>query len=172
MGDRLATTDMGRKVAAFLCPFPCGSWVPILHNVAWPEAYLRTKWHLDPSNHFATVHQRYRKTGQRGQRSRSIGRTCNGRPTSRQVMLLDSPSLGVENLTKNLSSCDLELRPMTVTFELDPQGVKMNQQAKYVGQRSFSSKVIVRRHRHTDTRTGTRPIALPRPLVIGVHRVK
>ena len=30
-----------------------GSWVPILHNVVWAEAYLHTKWHLDPSSHLA-----------------------------------------------------------------------------------------------------------------------
>jgi len=31
MGDRLATTDMGRKVGGLLCPFcvGVGSWVPI-----------------------------------------------------------------------------------------------------------------------------------------------
>jgi len=29
MGDRLATTDMGREVGRLLCPFPWGSWVPI-----------------------------------------------------------------------------------------------------------------------------------------------
>jgi len=27
------------------------SWVPIQHNVAWAEAYVPTKWHLDPSRH-------------------------------------------------------------------------------------------------------------------------
>jgi len=32
-----------------------GSWVPISHNVAWDEAYLCTKWHLDPYSHFATT---------------------------------------------------------------------------------------------------------------------
>ena len=32
-----------------------GSWVPIEHNVAWAEAYLRTKWHLDPSSHLPTI---------------------------------------------------------------------------------------------------------------------
>jgi len=31
-----------------------GSWVPIWHNVAWAKAYLRTKWHLDPSSRLAT----------------------------------------------------------------------------------------------------------------------
>jgi len=34
-----------------------GSWVPIEHNVAWVEAYLPTKWHLDPSNHLASPQQ-------------------------------------------------------------------------------------------------------------------
>ena len=28
------------------------------------EAYLQAKFHLDPSNRLATVHQRYRQTGQ------------------------------------------------------------------------------------------------------------
>jgi len=36
------------------------------------KAYLRAKFHLDPSNHLATIHQRYRQTGQW---SDSIGRT-------------------------------------------------------------------------------------------------
>jgi len=40
------------------------------------EAYLHTKFHLDPSNRLATVHQRYRQTDrQTGQRSDSIERT-------------------------------------------------------------------------------------------------
>jgi len=29
------------------------------HNVARAEAYLRGKFHLDPCNRLATVHQRY-----------------------------------------------------------------------------------------------------------------
>ena len=36
--------------------------------MASAEAYLRTKWHLDPSNRFDTIDERYRQT-------RSIGRT-------------------------------------------------------------------------------------------------
>ena len=32
-----------------------GNWVPIQHNVIWAEAYLYTKWHLDPSSHLATT---------------------------------------------------------------------------------------------------------------------
>ena len=60
MGDRLATVDMGRK-QGLLCPFP---WRELgsRHNVAWGEAYLRTKWHLDPTNRLATLHQRHRQT--------------------------------------------------------------------------------------------------------------
>jgi len=51
----LAVAEMGDRARAkwaekwgLLCPFSCGSWVPIEHNAAWAEAYLRTKWHLDP----------------------------------------------------------------------------------------------------------------------------
>ena len=48
MGDRLATTDMGRKVAAVV-PFAWGgNWVSILHKVAWAEAHLRAKGYRDP----------------------------------------------------------------------------------------------------------------------------
>ena len=39
------------------------------------EAYLRAKFHLDLSNHLATVHERYRQDRQDRQRSDSIGRT-------------------------------------------------------------------------------------------------
>ena len=55
-----------------------GTWVPILHNVARAEAYLRAKFYLDSSNRMATIHQRYRQTGQIGQteqRPDNIGRT-------------------------------------------------------------------------------------------------
>ena len=42
------------------------------------DAYLHAKFHLDRRNRLATIHQRYRQTGQTGQdrqRSDSIGRT-------------------------------------------------------------------------------------------------
>jgi len=39
-----------------------GSWVPIYLNVARAEAYPHAKFHLDPSNHLATVYERYRQT--------------------------------------------------------------------------------------------------------------
>jgi len=39
-----------------LCPLLGeGRWVPIYHSVAWAEAYLHTKWHLDPSSRLATI---------------------------------------------------------------------------------------------------------------------
>jgi len=44
---------------------------------------------------------------------------------------------------------------MTLTFELDRDNVEMNQRAKYLGQRSFSLKVIVRTQTHTHTRHPT-----------------
>jgi len=55
MGDRLATIDMGRKVGRLLCPFPwpgAGSHLTVSPSV---EAYLRAKWHLDPSSRLATT---------------------------------------------------------------------------------------------------------------------
>jgi len=60
-----------------------GTWVPIKQDVARTEVYLHAKFHFDPSNRLATIHQRYRqdrtdrtdRTEQIGQRSDSIGRT-------------------------------------------------------------------------------------------------
>jgi len=72
MGDRLATIDMGRKVGVALpyfgggCVDPSsrlactldmgrkvGAAVPLFGGEAWAEAYLLTKWHLDPSSRLA-----------------------------------------------------------------------------------------------------------------------
>jgi len=50
IGDRLAAIDMGRKRGHAMPLSGGGSWVPMQHNVAWAEVYLRTKWHLDPSS--------------------------------------------------------------------------------------------------------------------------
>jgi len=38
---------------------------------------------------------------------------------------------------------------MTLTFELDLDSVKTNRRAKYLGQRSFRSKVLVQMQTHT-----------------------
>jgi len=53
MSDRLVTIDMGRKWGA-VSLFEGGAGSPS-NNVAWAEAYLRTKWHLDISSRFATT---------------------------------------------------------------------------------------------------------------------
>jgi len=50
--------------------------------------------------------------------------------------------------------------------QLDLDNVKLNQRAKYPGQRSFNTKVIV--HTHTHTHMG--PVALPGPLKWSVTR--
>ena len=55
MGDRLATIDMSRKLGAVPLLIAGTSCVPMQHNMAWAEAYLRTKWHLDPSSRLATT---------------------------------------------------------------------------------------------------------------------
>jgi len=108
MADRLATIDMGQKLAAVplmgetgspcntmwpgrgipsyqlaslsIQPFDHNrhgpkiggsanwtkgtwSWVRIKHNVVRAEAYLRTKWHLDPSSRLATINMVRKVTG-------------------------------------------------------------------------------------------------------------
>jgi len=65
--SRLATTDTGRKLGAV--PLWEGELVPMQHNMAWAEAYLHTKWHLDLPKRLATIHQRL-DTGQTDRRDR------------------------------------------------------------------------------------------------------
>jgi len=49
--------------------------------VAWAEAYLPTKWHLDPSNRLATyTNVTDRQTGQTTIRQHRANRFTNGRP--------------------------------------------------------------------------------------------
>jgi len=58
MGSRLATIDMGRKLGAEIggcAPLFGGAGSPSDTNVAWAEAYLRTKLHLDPSSRLTTI---------------------------------------------------------------------------------------------------------------------
>ena len=74
MGPHLAQCGLGRGLPPYLAaswsiqPFghnrhgpKSGGVVPLLgaagspsNNVAWAEAYARTKWHLDPSSRLAT----------------------------------------------------------------------------------------------------------------------
>jgi len=59
--SRLATTNMSQNLGAVsllgaVALFRWGRELsPHQHNVAWAEAYLRTKWHLDPSSCLATI---------------------------------------------------------------------------------------------------------------------
>jgi len=73
MGDHFAKIDVDRGFrpasvnhgsGGHCAPVHGGSWVPRLHNVAWAETYLRTKWRPDPSNHLATIHQHYSRQRQ------------------------------------------------------------------------------------------------------------
>jgi len=54
MGDRIATIDMGRKVCGGTVPLSVGELGLHLTQCRLAEAYLRTKWHPDPSNRLAT----------------------------------------------------------------------------------------------------------------------
>ena len=63
MGDRLVTIDMGRKWGQ-PCPFPWGGELDPHLTQCGRGRNLHAKYHLDPSNRLATIHQRYRQTGQ------------------------------------------------------------------------------------------------------------
>jgi len=74
----MAAPDMGRKLGN-CAPLVEGRWVPIEHNVARAEAYLHAKFHLDPSNRLATVHQRHRQTDRKTDRQ-TDGQTGDNGP--------------------------------------------------------------------------------------------
>ena len=87
MGDRFATIDMGRKVEATV-PLSVGELGPHITQCRLGRGLPPyAKWHLDPSNHLATIYQCYRLTGQTGQRYHSTGRTtiCNVRQKGRTI---------------------------------------------------------------------------------------
>jgi len=69
---------MDRKGGGCCAPFR-GGVESQSNSVTWAEAYLLTKWHLDPSNRLATIRQRYSHTDrtdrQDRQRSYSTVRT-------------------------------------------------------------------------------------------------
>jgi len=54
MGDRLATTDMGRKVGDCCAPFH-GGLGPHVTQCQLGRGLPLTKWHLDPSSRLATI---------------------------------------------------------------------------------------------------------------------
>jgi len=53
----------GPKREGCCAPFRWGSWVSTYNNVAWAEAYLRIKWHIDPSSRLATTYIHGPKSG-------------------------------------------------------------------------------------------------------------
>ena len=52
----------------------------LTYNVAWAEAYLHAKFHIDASNRLAIIHQRYRQTGQTD-RQTDNGLIAQGEPS-------------------------------------------------------------------------------------------
>jgi len=55
---------MGRKLGGEAALLWEGELGPHLTQCGQGEAYLHAEFHLDPSNRLATVHERYRQTGQ------------------------------------------------------------------------------------------------------------
>jgi len=68
MGDRVRA-EWAEKWGAAVLLSVGRSWVSIKHNVASAKAYLRNKWHLDPFNRLATIHQRHRQTDRHADRT-------------------------------------------------------------------------------------------------------
>jgi len=94
----------GPKSGGLLCLFPWGSWVPP-NTVALASAYLRTKWHLDPSNRLVTIHQRYKTHRQTTVREHRANRFTNGRPKPK---ILRSTFCSISNsLPATLPTCKL-----------------------------------------------------------------
>jgi len=55
IGDRMATTDMGRREGAAV-PLSRGQLGPRLTQCGLAKVYFRTKWHLHPSSRLATIY--------------------------------------------------------------------------------------------------------------------
>ena len=64
MGDRLAIIDMDQKVGGCCADFRGGKLGPYLTQCGVGRGLPLYKCHLDPSNRLATIHRRYRQTGQ------------------------------------------------------------------------------------------------------------
>jgi len=60
MGDRLTTIDIGRKLGEGCAPYGGGKLDPHVTQSDL-DGSIHTKWHLDPSNRLATIHQRHRQ---------------------------------------------------------------------------------------------------------------
>ena len=84
---------------------------PYLHNMAWAEAYRRTKWHLDPSSRLATIDMG-RKLGAvpppfwEGERSRHLTQCRMGRGLPSTKWHLDPSShLATTDMDRKLGAC-------------------------------------------------------------------
>ena len=62
------------------------------------------------------------------------------------------------HFNSTFSSCNLEFWPMTLTYKLDLNKVKVNRLASYSDQRLFCLEVIIRAHKHTDKHTSDRSL--------------
>jgi len=84
--SHFATTDTGQKLGGSAPFWHRGAGSPS-NTVARAEAYLHAKFHLDPSNHLAAVHQRHRQTGQTNRQTTvqqdRANRFTNGRPKTK-----------------------------------------------------------------------------------------
>jgi len=69
--------------------------------------------------------------------------------TKVQLITAKKPSRDVAlTISATFSSCDHEL--ITLIFKYDQDSVMMSQHAKYIGQRSFCSKVTIWAHRQAN----------------------
>ena len=99
LSSRLATTDMGH--------FLGGSWVPILHNVAWAESTSMLCFILinEPLGNNTTTLQTDR-TDRTGQRSDNVRRTDFGRPFVKRFALCYQTVVCLSVCPVCLSVCD------------------------------------------------------------------
>jgi len=73
----------------------------------------------------------------------------SGPPASRHCCVHGFPNFAFTTEKGTFSSSDLELSPTSLTDESGLDRAKMNHRAKYLPQRLFTSKVMVRTHRQT-----------------------
>jgi len=83
-----------------------------LHNVAWAEAYLHTKWHLDPSSRLATIDMGRKFGGsvpifRRGAGSPSNTMSLGPRHTSLPSGVLIHPAIWPQHMGRKLGAVPL-----------------------------------------------------------------
>jgi len=67
--------------------------VLVLYNIVWTEAYIRTKWHLDPSSRLATIDM-----------GRKLGGAAGGRPAYRMYTFHMTTSTQASSISTNTST--------------------------------------------------------------------